>query len=327
VTIRFAIAAAAVILLATGPAAARADAQTGRFALVVQGASGDPEYASLHRQWLDRLTAVLRDRFGFDDAHLTVLAETPAAREQAASAANLKAALARLAADAKPGDLVFVLLIGHGSGEGADAKFNLVGPDLTVAEWSALLKPVPGHLAVVNTTSVSFPFVKGLSAPDRVIIAATNSSGQRYATMFAAGFIEALTAEVADADKNGRISLLEAFTYASRQTQQHYAQQGKLATERAVLDDNGDGAARDATTAGPDGAVAGVTYLDAVAAPTSADPETQQLLLRQQALIQQVDDLRRRRPGMPAAEFDREFEKLIVELALVSREVRRKGIK
>jgi hypothetical protein len=225
----------------------------------------------------------------------------------------------------KAGDLLFIMLIGHGGGEGADAKFNLIGPDLTVGEWNAILKPIPGQIALVDATSSSFPYLAGLAAPGRVIITATNSFAQRYHTVFADAFVQAIETTAADADKDGRISLLEAFTHASRLVELHYEQDKRLATERAVLDDTGDGIGRDAAATGPDGVIAGLTYLDAVEIPKAADPEVQALLLRRQALTEQVDDLRRRRPGMPAAEFDREFEKVIIELALVSRDVRRRG--
>jgi hypothetical protein len=304
--------------------AAQAD-QSDRYALLVQGASGEDAYATLHRGWLDKLVTVLRDRLGFDAAHLAVLAEKPKTGEQAATADNVKAALARLATQAKPADVVFIMLIGHGSSDGSEAKFNLVGPDLTVTDWSGLLKPVKGRITFVDASSVSFPFLKGLAAPDRVVITATNSGGQRYATVFAAGFIDAFTADVADSDKNGRISMLEAFVYASRQTAQHYEQSNRLATEHSVFDDTGDGVGSDGSSAGPDGVVAGVTYLDVIAAPKSSDPELQKLLLQQRALNEKLDDLRRRRNSMPSDVYDREFEQLVAELAAVSREIRRKG--
>ncbi len=105
---------------------------------------------------------------------------------------------------------------------------------------------------------------------------------------------------------------------------QHYEQEGHLSTEIAVLDDTGDAKGRAANAAGEDGAVAGLTYLDVVSVPKVSDPAVQQLLIRQQALAEQVDDLRRRRASMSADDFDREFEKLIVDLALVSRDVRKR---
>ncbi len=310
------------VLLVLGPEPA--EAQGGRFALLVQGASGEEQYAAQHRAWLDGLAGVLRERFGYDATHLVVLAEKPATGELPATAESLRGAVTRLAGAMSKADQLVIVLIGHGSGSGPDAKFNLVGRDLTVAEWAELLKPVPGRLAVVNTTSASFPYLSGLAAPGRVVITATNSSAQRFHTVFPDGFVQAFTSDDADLDKNSRVSLWEAFAYASRQVKQHYEQSGTMATEVAVLDDSGDGGGRDAAAKGDDGAVAELTYLDGTALPSSSDPETQKLLVRQRDLTEQMDDLRRRRATMPAEEYDRAFEKLALELAEVSREVRKR---
>lgn len=296
-----------------------------RYALIIQGTSGDPSFAKLHRSWLDRLATTLRTRAKIDGDRLIVLAEQPGDGEQRSSAENVRGALTKLAAVVKPDDLLFVMLIGHGGGEGADAKFNLVGPDLAIADWSNLLKPISGRIAVVDATSSSFPYLAGLSAPGRVVITATNSYSQKYHTVFADAFIESLGAAAADADKNGRISLLEAFNHASRLVTLHFDQDKRLATEKAVLDDTGDGVGRDASATGPDGTIAGVTYLDVVDVPKVADPEVQALLNRRQELTDKVDALRRRQPEMAPAEYDKEFEALIIELSLVSREVRRRG--
>jgi hypothetical protein len=302
-----------------------AQADGARFAVIIQGASGDPDYAALHRGWVDALAALMRQKMGLDAAHIIVLAETPKPGELHGTAEDVKATFARLAKDAKPDDLVFVMLIGHGGGDGAAAKFNLVGPDLTVDEWKALMAPITARMVIVDSTSSSFPYLAGLSGKNRIVITATNSFAQKYHTIFPDAFIKAMTAPDADADKNGRISVLEAFNYASKLVVQYYDQTGHLSTEHAVYDDLGDGKGHDATsTTGEAGVIAGLTYLDVVAAPSSADPEVQQLLTRQQALLEQVDALRRRRPSMSADDFDKEFEKLIVDLALVSRDVRRK---
>jgi hypothetical protein len=315
----WAVAALCLVLL---PREARA--QNERYALVIEGTTGGEPYATTNRQWLDRLVTLLRERCGIDAAHLTVLAEQPGAGEQPATAEIVRAVLGRLAGQVKDTDLVFVMLIGHGGGEGTDVKFNLVGPDLTVAEWAALLKPVTGRLAFVDTTGSSFAFLTGLSAPGRVIITATNAMAQHFDTVFADAFIQGLGADVADADKNGRISLLEAFAYATRMVAQYYQQRGQISTEHAVFNDTGDGKAHDAAVAGDaTGTIAGLTYLDPLVTPKSSNPAVQQLLARQQALTQQVDELRRLRPSMTPEAYDAAFEKLIVDLALVSRDVRR----
>jgi len=326
---RLSVASIVTAALAASAVLARpavAFAQDGeRYAVVIQGASGEEQYATLHRGWVDSLLQVLRERFKLDPARVSVLAEQAQDGEERSTAENVRAVLARLAGEVQPADLVFIMLIGHGSGQGADAKFNLIGPDLTVTEWEGLLKPIKGRLAVVNTTSSSFAFLAGLSGPNRIVITATNSYAQRYHTVFPETFIQALTAEAADVDKNQRISLLEAFTYASRLVGLHYEQDGRMATERPMFDDTGDGQGRDAATDGPDGTVAGLTYLDVPEVATSSDPAVQKLLTRQQELTAQIDQLRRRQPSMPPAEFDRQFEPLIIELSLVSRDIRRRG--
>ena len=295
-----------------------------RYAVIIQGASGDPQYAQLHRSWVDQLSGILRQRLGLDASNVIVLAEQPKAGELRGSAEDVKATFAKLTKELKPEDLVFIMLIGHGSGDGATAKFNLIGPDLTVEEWKALLEPMAARAVIVDSTSSSFPFLAGLAGKNRIVITATNSYSQRFHTVFPDAFIKALSAAEADADKNGRLSVLETFTFASRLVADHYERAGRLSTETAVVDDTGDGKGRAATATGEDGSIASFTYLDVVAAPKSSDPAVQQLLDRQQSLIEQVDELRRRRNSMAADAFDREFEKLIVDLALVSRDVRRK---
>lgn len=309
------------LLAATGSAFA----QGARYAVVVQGASGDPQYAKQHRAWVDTLAVVLKERLRIESANVHLLTEQPRdAGELRGTAESVRTVFARLAKETKAGDLVFVMLIGHGSGDGQSAKFNLIGPDLSSEEWGALVKPVPARIAFVNSTSSSFPFLAALSGPNRVVITATSGYSQRYHTMFPDAFIQALMASEADADKNGRISLLEAFNHASRLVALHY-EPPKMATETPTLDDTGDGKGRSSAMTGEDGAIAALTYLDVVAAPTAADPEVRALLVRQQTLTEQIDELRRRKASMSLDEFDREFEKLIVDLALVSREVRKRG--
>ena len=311
-------------LFAPAAAAIPAAAEGRKFAVIVQGASGDPQYAKLHRDWVDGLANVLRERMKLDPARITILAEQPGAKELPGNAASVRTVLGQLATSTKPDDLVFIMLIGHGSGQDDTAKFNLVGPDLTAAEWAGLLKPIPARTVIIDSTSSSFPFLSGLAAPNRVVITATSTYAQRSHTIFPDAFIRALAATDADADANGRVSILEAFTYAARLVTQHYERDKRMATETPMLDDTGDGKGINAGAKGDDGTVAGVTYLDVAAAPTSSDPEVQKLLIQQQTLMEQIDDLRRRRASMSEADFDRDFEKLIIELSLVSRDVRRK---
>ena len=297
--------------------------QSARYAVVVAGASGEEQYAQMHRKWVDALVAALRDKLEFAPDHIVVLTETPKPGETIANAANVRAALASLAPKVGKDDTLFVMLIGHGSGAGADAKFNLVGPDLTANEWNGLLQPVAGRIAFVDASSASAGFLKTLAAQNRVIITATNSPAQVYHPLFGEAFIEALTTPAADLDKNERISLWEAFVYAAKAVDQQYQRAGTLATEHAVLDDTGAGTGRDAASTPTGVTLATLTYLDAPHVATSADPATQALIDRREALTRQIDDLRARQSSMPAAEFEQEFEKLALELAQVSEEIRK----
>lgn len=309
------------MLVSVGPA----EAQGTRHALLIQGASGEEQYAKQHRAWLDSLATILRDRFGYESAAVTVVAEQPREGETRATAENVRAVIGRLATTLTPSDQLLIVMIGHGTSQGQDAKFNLIGPDLTAAEWKALLAPVRATLAVVDTTSGSFPYLAGLAAPGRVVITATNSYAQQFHTVFPDAFVRALTDPDADQDKNDRISLLEAFTHAARLVREYYEQKGIMATETPVIDDTGDGKGRLATAESSSSSVAALLYLDAPRTATSADPELQTLLTRQQALTDQVDDLRRRRATMSDEEFTRQFEALLADLAEVSREVRRRS--
>src|SRR5262249_14963401 len=150
----------------------------------------------------------------------------------------------RFAKQAIPDDAVYVILIGHGSYDGKSAKFNLPGPDISAADFNAQFRKLPTKQVVfVDTTSASGPFVNDLTAPGRVIITATRNGAENFSTLFGGYFVDALTGEEADADKNRRVSMLEAFQFAKAAVQRAYEKEGLLSTEHARLDDNGDKAA------------------------------------------------------------------------------------
>jgi hypothetical protein len=217
------------------------------------------------------------------------------------------------------------VLFGHGTYDGEVAKFNLVGPDLTAAEWAALVNAVPGRVAVVDTTEASFPFLAELAAKGRIVITATDSPAQKYATVFPEYFVKAMREASTDLDKNGRTSLYEVFAAASAAVKQHYEQRGQLVTERSVIDDTGDGVGRQADQDGPDGGLARLFYLDAGAPVDTADPELAALIKRQRALEMAAEELKLKKGEMPDAQWTAEFEKLMLELAQVSAEIRKRG--
>jgi hypothetical protein len=296
-----------------------------RYALVVTGASGGDPYDEQYQRWASGLEQALVGSLGFPRDHVTVLTESAAAPSRQATAANVRQALTSMARIGSE-DVLFVMLIGHGTFDGRDAKFNLVGPDLEAAEWAHLLAPVRGRVVVVNGASASFPFLARLAGPRRVVITATDSEAQRFDTVFPEFFIRALTDGSADLDKNGRTSIWEAFVGATGNVRRYYQQQGTLPTESGLLDDTGDGIGHEAGGGGDEGLEASGWYLDvppAGAAPT--DRDLVRLLQQKAALEAELSDLRVRRAFLSTAEYQAEFERIMVSLARVSRDIRSRG--
>lgn len=312
-------AAVVMALMLVSPAAA-----AGRYALIVSGAHGEPLYADQYTQWRQTTVTALLEKLAFDDTKVLTLYEGGDA-SHAATAAGVRRSIETIRARMQRDDLLFILLIGHGSFDGTEAKFNLVGPDLSSTEWGALLKPLPGQVLVVNTTAASFPFLEHLAGPRRVVITATDSVAQKFDTVFPEYFIRALTDANADLDKNGRVSMWEAFAAGSIGVRRHFTQRGQLATERALLDDNGDGVGRESGGDGTDGSAAARLYLDPDVPGAAPTDEALLLLLQKRAALQiDADELKLRRPLMTPDEYQKEFERIMLALATVSRDIRRK---
>lgn len=314
--------ALAAALVALTPVAVSAQQ---RFALIISGATGGEDYAAQYHAWADALQRTLAERMKVDPKRITILLESDTP-EAASTAGNVRRAIASVRQQMSRDDLLFVLLLGHGTFDGVDAKFNLVGPDLEASEWASLLKPLPGHVVVVNTTAGSFPFIERLSGPKRVVITATDSVAQRFDTVFAEYFVKAFEDESADLDKNARVSIWEAFASAAAGVRRHYQQRGQLSTERSLLDDNGDGIGTSASEQGGDGGQASRIYLEAEvpgAAPT--DEELLKLLQRKALLEGELEELKIRKAFLPADEYAKEFERIVTEYARVSSEVRKRA--
>ena len=293
-----------------------------RFALIVSGATGGDDYAAQYLAWRDSLKRVFTERFKMEPSNVVVLAEGDDLSTES-TADNVRKSLARLQSRMSREDLLIVVLIGHGTFDGVDAKFNLVGRDLESAEWAGLLRPLTASVVVVNTTAGSFPFIGRLAGPRRIVITATDSVVQRFDTVFPEYFVKAFEDESADIDKNQRISIWEAFAAASAGVRRHYQQRGQLSTERALIDDNGDGVGRGVTDDGEDGTASSRTYLEV--APPGAPPTDEDLLklLQRKSLLEaELEELRIRKSFLPAGEYAKEFERLMIDYAKVSRDIR-----
>jgi hypothetical protein len=298
------------------------------FLLVIVGLAGDPEHGALFHKWGTALVDA-SEKVGIAPAQVTYLGDAkaggarvtgPATREQ------ITQAFGAIAKAAAPDDVVYVVLVGHGNYDGKAARFNLPGPDITAAEFSGMLRKLPARNVVfVNTASSSGPFVEELSAPGRTIITATRSGAEQYTPLFGGYFVEAFTSEAADADKNKRVSMLEAFLYAKGEVTRAYEREGLLATEHAMLDDNGDKkGSQDPTPTGAEGKVAAALSLGSAAdaAPLPADPKLRALILERRDIERRVESLRLLKDSLPPARYASELERLVTDLALKTREIR-----
>ena len=309
------LAAVALLLVFCRPAVAQE-----RFALVIEGAPGEAKYAEQHAAWREKLAKVLRETYKIPEQQMIVLAGS--GEGGLATADGVRAALDKFSAAVRPLDVVLIVLIGHGTFDGEHAKFNLVGPDLSEADWKALVDKLRGEVVFVNTASASSPFLAALAGSKRVVITATAMPAQRFHTIFAEYFIDGFALREADIDRNGRRSIFEAFAFASLRVRQHYEQRGQLATERAMIDDDGDGKGQEAGAEGNDGHRASLAYLDADRAAIVTDPEMLRLMQKRDALLLEIEELKKRRLMMQPVEYDGLLEKLLIDLALVSRDIR-----
>jgi hypothetical protein len=280
--------------------------------LVVTGVPGDEEHATQFEKWATTFVDAAKKKDAVPDANITVLSGKAATRE------GVEQAFRAIAARAKANDGVVILLIGHGSFNGTTAAFNLMGPDLAVADWARLLGMFSSQrVAFVNTSSSSGAFLPGVAAPGRVVVTATKTGGERNETQFPAFFVEAFADHAADRDRNGHVSIAEAFEYAKTKVVQAFQQKGLLLTEHATIDEG----------AGPDSRLAATMFLgtgraeDALAVDT-ADPAMRALVDERNAIEQQIAALKLKKESLPEADYDAQMEKLLTDLALKTKAIR-----
>lgn len=314
--------------LALAPAALPAQTRL----IIISGLGGETSYSRSFAQWSAALAEAGRRRFGLPESSIAWLGEDSASTSPLyrgrATRANIERLVESVARSSGANDQVVIALIGHGGGEGAETRISLPGPDVTAADFARMLARFPTQrIAFINLTSGSGDVMRVLTGPRRIIITATRSAFERNESRFAEHFVTALASDGADADKDQRISILEAFRFAVAETRRFYETDGRLVTEHAQLDDDGDGAG----TAAPDGRsgdgrLARRFFLDVSAASAQAvagNPRLASLYREQDARRDQIDALRKREGQMPAEAYDAELEKLVGAFAAAAREIRR----
>ena len=285
--------------------------------VTVAGLGGEPEYEQRFTSLAKEVDKIVQGSAGETQTQTLSGAD--------ATKAKLTAALGRVAGEAKLEDTFILLLIGHGSYDGNDYKFNLRGPDISAAELAALCDRVPAaRQLIVNTSSASGGALKVLQRPNRAIIAATRSGNEKNATVFARFWVEAMRDPSADVDKNETVTALEAFRYADRKTASFYETNKRIATEHAMLEDTGKGdAVRNPSDENGQGMLAGRLALVrfGTAQKAAANPAKQGLMARKDDLEARIDRLKLEKAAMPVDVYRKQLSALLVELARVQEEL------
>jgi len=267
--------------------------------LIVAGLGGEQEYEQRFTAQAQTLDQLLHQA-GPD-------VKSQALYGPAATLEHIRASLRDIANFAVPADTVMVVLIGHGSVDGMEYKFNIPGPDLTGSELASLLDQVKAQRQiVVNTTSASGASTEVLEHPNRVVITATRSGTEKNATVFARYWIDALRDAASDTDKNEVINTAEAFKYAEQKTKQFYDTQKRLATEHPTMTP-------------PDVRIA-VLRIGSVQ-QAAQRPEKQELLAKREELERQIDDLKLRKASLPTEEYRKQLQAMLIDLAKTQAEI------
>jgi hypothetical protein len=283
--------------------------------LIITGLAGEPQYRARFLEAAATLADTARTRWGVADSSLIVLGEDPAQDPKHIKGTSTKEevqqAFVRLSQRVAPGDIVLVFLNGHGAGEGPMSRVNLPGPDPTAADFAAWISGFARQTVVfVNAASGSGDFVPVLAGHGRLVVSATKTAIERNETVFAKPFIRALTTGEADADKDGRVSVYEAFDYAKKEVSRLYEVDNKMLTEHAVLSDTA--MARTVAFGGKSG---------------SSDPRVIALVAERQELESQVAALRARKATTDSATYERELERLLLLVAEKTQAIRAVGSK
>jgi hypothetical protein len=281
--------------------------------LIITGLAGEPQYRARFLETAATLADSARLRWGVADSSLIVLGEDPAQDpkhiQARATKEEVAQAFVRLSRRVAPGDIVLVFLNGHGAGEGPNSRVNLPGPDPTAADFAAWVSGFARQTVVfVNAASGSGDFVHVLAGRGRVIVSATKTGIERNETVFARPFIRGLTTGEADADKDGRVSVYEAFDYAKKEVARLYEVDNKMLTEHAALSDTA--MARTVAFGGKSG---------------STDPRVVALVAERQDLESQVAALRARKATTDSTTYAHELERLLLLVAEKTQAIRAAG--
>jgi hypothetical protein len=299
----------------------------GRWAILVVGVSGDPDLQKTYLNEIADLHAVLTGSLEFPRDRIAVLFDDPSKNpdliQYKSTLENLQVVCRNFAGRVNKDDTVFVFIDGHGNYDGKVYKLNLVGPDPTAEDLAAVLYSIPARrFVVVNATNCSGGSIQALSQEERIVITATKSGMEKNQTHMGQYFIDAFKNNAADSDKDGRVSIIEAFAYVSQKVGNYYNSEGNLQTEHPVLDDNGDAQAQSKPSPeNGDGLLARTAFLDAgtrAGNRENLNPEQQELVRAAQEIEKQIEALKYAKGKLPEAEYEKRLEDLLLKLARIN---------
>ena len=286
-------------------------AHAATFYVIVAGLGGEPDYEQRFTAAANDLDRILKS--AGSTAHVYTLVGAQA------TAARLRDTMNTIEREAKADDDFALILIGHGSFDGVEYKFNLPGPDVTAAEIAAMCDRIASRRQlIVDTTSASGGAMQALEKPGRAVIAATKSGTEKNATVFARYWVDAFEDPSADADKSDSISAMEAFLYASEKTAAFYEGEKRLATEHAVFNDVGHGEPVRQAGNGQGMLLSNFTLLRLGASQLGANNSAKRALLdKKEELEQKIDLLKYRKAAMDPADYKKQLTDALVELSKV----------
>lgn len=288
----------------------------GTYYVTVAGLGGEPEYEQRFESLAKEIDKLLKGSAGSN--------RVDTLWGPAATKAKLAEAISGAAKAATPQDALVVMLIGHGTYDGAEYKFNVPGPDVTGAELAGFMDRFPGQQLVAALTSASGGGVPALQKQGRAVITATKSGTERNAVVFSRYWAEALRDPAADADKNETISALEAFRYAYDKTARFYETQKRIATEHPQMEDTGKGEpVRDPSPQNGQGLLVQRFALLRIGSvqKAAATPEKQKLIARKETLEQQIAQLKYQKAAMPTDEYRKQLTALLLQLSQTQTEL------
>jgi hypothetical protein len=300
-----------LVLILLVPTAAWADSS----ALILRGVAGSDEHEQKFAKWTAGTTKALIDKFGFSPDRVIVLTDKKTVK------AEIQKAFETLKQQLKPGDTFFLFFIGHGADDSGEYKFNISGPDYTTEDYNKLLATLSvGRIVIVAGTPSSGAALDKFAGKNRIVVTATRNGREDNDIVFYDYFLEALQSPDADEDKDKKVSVWEAFKYAVSATERFYKDEGRLATEHAQISDNGT-EKTDAKAKEPP-LLARATSFQVDRPIVSGDPKMQALLNQRKDIEQKIDALRINKNSIPAAEYDKQLEELLLQLATKNQEIR-----